>query len=119
MGRDGCLDYFRLLSETLEMGMDEATFPGEDGFVVDAEATTGSRDNTQTSSEAKGIVVVVGKAEFKSKETGKGWKEQFIYRFSDFDEQGRIGHWEIWADPLSAWEAVSAGDSAGLMNTQS
>jgi hypothetical protein len=51
-------------------------------------------------------VSVVGKGRFASKKTGKGWNEKFIYRFSDFDSQGKIGHWEIWADPLSAWEAI-------------
>ena len=39
-------------------------------------------------------------------EAGKEWDEEFIYRFSGFDEEGKIGWWEIWADPLSAWVAV-------------
>ena len=39
-----------------------------------------------------------------------------LYRLSDFDEQRRIGHWEIWADPLSAWEAVGAGEDRGPMD---
>jgi hypothetical protein len=66
-------------------------FPASEHFVVDAEA---------------GQVCCVGKGTFVSKKTGKKWGEQFAYRFGDFDEQGRIGHWEIWADPLSAWVAV-------------
>lgn len=66
-------------------------FPEADGFIVDVEA---------------GMVSVVGKGRFTSKKTGKNWDEQFIYRFSEFDRDGKIGHWEIWADPLSAWDAV-------------
>jgi hypothetical protein len=52
------------------------------------------------------MVSVVGKGKFASKKTGKAWDEQFIYRFDEFDSDGKIGHWEIWADPQSAWEAV-------------
>lgn len=92
-GKDGCEEYFKILSEVLEMSLPEDAFPDEGGFIVDAES---------------GMVSVVGKGRFTSKKTGKGWKEKFIYRFSDFDHEGRIGHWEVWADPLSAWEAVGA-----------
>ena len=80
-----------MLGEVLEMELPDDAFPGPEGFIVDAEA---------------GMVSVVGQGRFASKKTGKGWEEQFIYRFSGFDGEGRIGHWEIWADPLSAWEAV-------------
>ena len=48
-------------------------------------------------------------ARFESVSTGKSWEEDFVYRLSEFDEQGKIGHWEIWADPLSAWDAVAGG----------
>ncbi|KAJ4345425.1 uncharacterized protein N0V89_011555 [Didymosphaeria variabile] len=92
-GREGCLEYFTLLGEVLEMQLPEDAIPGPEGFIVDAEA---------------GMVSVVGKGHFKSRKTGKGWDEQFIYRLSDFDAEGRVGHWEIWADPLSAWDAVGA-----------
>ena len=57
-------------------------------------------------SDLKGVVSVVGKGTLASIKTGKMWSEKFIYRFSAFDEEGRIGHWELWADPLSAWVAV-------------
>jgi hypothetical protein len=90
-GKEGCEEYFKDLSEVLEMNLPDDAFPAAKEFIVDADA---------------GMVSVVGKARFASKKTGKGWNEQFIYRFSDFDSQGKIGHWEIWADPLSAWEAV-------------
>ncbi|KAF2464100.1 uncharacterized protein BDR25DRAFT_307401 [Lindgomyces ingoldianus] len=94
-GKDGCINYFTVLAQTLDMHMHADTFPPADGFIVDAEAGGGT-----------GLVSVVGSAEFSSVKTGKRWHEQFIYRFSDFDAEGRFGHWEIWADPLSAWEAV-------------
>jgi hypothetical protein len=80
------------MTDVLSMDLSSDAFPAADlGFIVDAEV---------------GMVSVVGKGRFTSKKTGKGWAETFVYRFSAFDEQGRIGHWEIWADPLSAWEAV-------------
>jgi hypothetical protein len=90
-GKDGCEEYFNVMTEVLDMDLDEDSFPKPEQFIVDADA---------------GMVSVVGKGRFTSRKTGKGWDEQFIYRFSGFDEQGKIGHWEIWADPLSAWEAV-------------
>ncbi|EUC48699.1 hypothetical protein COCMIDRAFT_86471 [Bipolaris oryzae ATCC 44560] len=90
-GKQGCEEYFQLMSGVLDMSLPSDAFPGKEGFIVDAEANA---------------VTVVGKGRFASKKTGKAWDEQFIHRFSEFDEQGKIGHWEIWADPLSAWEAV-------------
>jgi hypothetical protein len=90
-GKAGCVEYFTVLSEVLEMRLASDAFPPEKGFIVDAEAD---------------MVSVVGKGRFISKKTGKGWDEHFIYRFSEFDSEGKIGFWEIWADPLSAWEAV-------------
>lgn len=90
-GVDGCGEYFKLMTDTLDMLLSKNAFPDANGYIVDAEA---------------GMVSVVGNGHFSSKKTGKGWDEQFIYRFSGFDEQGKIGHWEIWADPLSAWDAV-------------
>jgi hypothetical protein len=91
-GKDGCEEYFKIMTDVLEMSLSGDAFPKPDeGFIVDAGA---------------GMVSVVGKGRFTSKKTGKGWDEQFIYRFSEFDEEGKIGHWQIWADPLSAWDAV-------------
>lgn len=90
-GKDGCEEYFKLMSSTLAMSLDKDAFPEAKAFSVDADA---------------GVVTVTGKGYFSSQKTGKGWDEQFIHRFSEFDENGKIGHWEIWADPLSAWIAV-------------
>ncbi|KAF2096440.1 hypothetical protein NA57DRAFT_58355 [Rhizodiscina lignyota] len=97
--KDGCLEYFDVLSKTLTMDMSPKSFPKPEDFIVNAFATTheGAR---------QGVVSVVGAATFRSVKTGKSWDEKFIYRLSDFDGEGKIGHWEIWADPLSAWEAV-------------
>ncbi|KAF1975120.1 hypothetical protein BU23DRAFT_552542 [Bimuria novae-zelandiae CBS 107.79] len=92
-GREACGEYFNVLSGVLEMHLPDDAFPGPAGFIVDAEA---------------GMVSVVGKGHFVSTKTGKGWDEQFIYRLSGFDAEGKIGHWEIWADPLSAWDAVGS-----------
>ncbi|KAI9778589.1 MAG: hypothetical protein M1839_007982 [Geoglossum umbratile] len=97
-----CDDYFTLLGETLVFEPSEGTFPAEEGFIVDASTRLAADDDNDDG----GAVSVVAKASFKSVKTGKGWEEQFIYRLSGFDAEGRIGHWEIWADPLSAWAAV-------------
>jgi hypothetical protein len=91
-GKEGCEEYFKIMTDVLEMSLPDDAFPkADEGFIVDAES---------------GMVSVVGKGRFTSKKTGKGWNEQFIYRFSEFNGEGKFGHWEIWADPLSAWEAV-------------
>ncbi|PVH78936.1 hypothetical protein DL98DRAFT_235258 [Cadophora sp. DSE1049] len=101
-GASGCEEYFSLLSQTLKMKMEKDAFPGPEGYIVDTEAVTGQED---ANAGLKGVVSVVGKGTFQSIKTGKEWQEEFIYRFSGFDEDGKIGHWEIWADPLSAWVA--------------
>ncbi|KUJ11381.1 uncharacterized protein LY89DRAFT_739569 [Mollisia scopiformis] len=103
-GRNGCVEYFELLGETLKMEMGEGTFPSKESgeWVVD-------EGGCVEGGEDEGVVTVVGKARFESLKTGKGWEEKFIYRFSGFDSSGKIGHWEIWADPLSAWVACEEG----------
>lgn len=107
-GTQQCEEYFTLLSETLTMDLDEGSFPAKTEFVVDATAgsTAVGGDEDKLLAGAGGVVSVVGRGKFASLRTGKAWQEQFIYRLSGFDEEGRIGHWEIWADPLSAWVAV-------------
>lgn len=92
-----CDDYFSLLANTLSFHPDKNTFPPSSDFIVDAAAGD------------SGVVSVVAHAKFASVATGRSWEEDFIYRISGFDEHGKIGNWEIWADPLSAWEAVGAG----------
>lgn len=112
-GKSECARYFKVLSETLKMDMDENSYPNLAGFSADvaAEAKTGA---DELASRETGTVNVVGKGRFTSLRTGKSWEEEFIYRFSGFDDNGRFGHWEIWADPLSAWIAV--GDERAITN---
>ena len=100
-GRVECLKYFESLAETLEFIPNEDTFPGREGIIVDDRASVGA-----TGKGKGGVVSVVGQARFKAIETGESWDEKFIYRLSEFHQDGKIGHWEIWADPLSAWVAV-------------
>ena len=95
-----CDDYFSLLAWTLSFYPDKHTFPPSSEFIVDASAGE------------NGVVSAVAHAKFESVVTGKSWEEDFIYRLSEFDGEGRIGHWEIWADPLSAWEAVGGGEGS-------
>ncbi|ESZ89549.1 hypothetical protein SBOR_10067 [Sclerotinia borealis F-4128] len=92
-----CDDYFIILTKSLEFEPSPTTFPSPKSFVVDETCEINGK---------KGVVSVVGSANFRSLRTGKGWNEQFIYRLSEFDRDGKIGHWEIWADALSAWNAV-------------
>ena len=135
-GLEMCLQYFKLLGDTLAFEPDADTFPNEDGFIVDENAVPiPSGDTTNTAlpdeidfdvddeqnqgepADRRGVVTVVAQGKFKSVKTGRGWNEKFMYRLSGFDEAGRIGHWEIWADPLSAWVAVG-DDNAGKMDQQ-
>lgn len=92
------------------MQMANDTFPSSDGYIVDVRATAGQPHSSDDDGQPRGAVSVVGKASFASIKTGKQWDEQFIYRFSRFDKSGRIGHWEIWADPLSAWTAMAISE---------
>ena len=94
-----CDAYFNLLSQTLKFEPSENTFPSPESFLIDEECEINGK---------KGVVSVTGNGRFRSLKTGKVWDEVFIYRLSEFDEEGRIGHWEIWADTLSAWEAVNS-----------
>lgn len=108
-GKEGCMEYFRLLSETLEFIPSKDTFPPKEGFVVDDRASSGTGHAGEGKGwDGRGVVSVVGRGKFRAVKTGKSWEEQFIYKLSDFDEHGKIGHWEIWADPLSAWIAVGS-----------
>ena len=93
-----CDDYYDLLTSTLSFHPTEKTLPSSDQFVVDAEV--------RSASGKKGAVTVKLQAEFRSIKTGKGWTEEFVYVLSDFDDEGKIGCQELWADPLSAWVAV-------------
>ena len=86
-----CDDYFSRLASTLSFHPSQDTFPPDEEFVVDTKASA---------------VSVVAKARFESVKTGVGWDEEFMYKLSGFDEEGRIGRWDVWADPLSAWVAV-------------
>ena len=111
-GKSECARYFKVLSETLRMDLNESSFPNLAGFSADvkAEARTGA---DKLASKETGTVNVVGKGHFTSMKTEKSWEEKFIYRFSGFDDDGKFDHWEIWADPLSAWVAVGNETSYG------
>ena len=97
-GTGTCDDYYDLLTSTLSFHPNDKTFPGREQLVVDV--------NAKGPSGSRGVVTVKLQAEFKSIKTGKGWAEEFVYVLSDFDEEGKIGCQELWADPLSAWVAV-------------
>ena len=93
-----CDDYYDLLTATLSFHPTEKTVPSSEQFIVDADASN-------PGGGSKGAVAIKLQAEFKSIKTGKGWEEEFVYILSDFDEDGKIGRQELWADPLSAWVA--------------
>ncbi|KAL8794296.1 MAG: hypothetical protein Q9195_003122 [Heterodermia aff. obscurata] len=100
-GSDGgstCDDYYDLLTRTLSFHPTEGTVPASAEFVVDAEALGPGG--------GRGVVTVKMRAGFKSIKSGGGWEEEFVYVLSGFDDEGRIGRQELWADPLSAWVAV-------------
>lgn len=87
-----CDDYYDLLGDTLSFHPLPNTLPSPHDFMVDP---------------TKGTVTVKMHAKFASIKTGKSWEEDFVYILGDFDEEGRIGCQELWADPLSAWLAVT------------
>ncbi|KAL0257496.1 hypothetical protein SLS55_008310 [Diplodia seriata] len=150
VGAEACERYFAALSQTLRMHLDEHSFPGVDGFVVDleADATAGGRviggasenqfhhhlwepakkvaqgllwhgsgnggvNGNALNHGLKGTVTVVGRGTFESVQTGRKWREEFVYVLGGWDEEGRFERWEIWADPLSAWVAVGEGEVEG------
>jgi hypothetical protein len=98
-GKDSCQTYFEVLSKILKMNLPRDAFPGPEGFIVDPDAII-------EGSPKKGAVSVTGKGNFESVRTGKSYDETFMYRLSNFDDEGKIGCWEIWSDSLSAWDAV-------------
>ena len=103
------MEYFELLGSTLEFTPSEDTFPAKEGYVIDERAAAGGEGKQGGEGagwDGRGAVSVVGKGRFKATKAGKSWDESFIWKLSEFDEEGRVGHWEIWADPLSAWVAV-------------
>ncbi|GIZ44999.1 hypothetical protein CKM354_000818300 [Cercospora kikuchii] len=110
-GSDEFVKYFKTLSEVLSMKPDPA--PASHQFAVQVDAFRETEDESQENGHVRGsgLVFVQGGGEFKSVKTGKSWKETFVWKFSEFDQDGKIGHWEIWADPLSAWNAVSDGQA--------
>jgi len=94
-----CDDYFDLLGATLALHSHEKSLPEENGYVVDPEAVF-------PDVEGKGVVLVKAHARLSSVGSGRSWEEHFVFLLSGFDGEGRIGKLEIWADNLSAWEAV-------------
>jgi hypothetical protein len=88
-GRDGCVAYFEALTRSLNMVLPHDAFPADEELVVDAEAVVGDGQG----GKLVGVVCVVGKGRFESRETGWGGEERFIYKLSGFDEDGRLTHW--------------------------
>ena len=93
-----CDDYFDLLGATLALHAHERSLPAENGYVVDPDAVYGDQGN--------GVVFVKAHARLSSVDTGRTWEEHFIFVLSGFDEVGKMGQLEIWADNLNAWSAV-------------
>ncbi|MCJ1463299.1 hypothetical protein MMC07_001905 [Pseudocyphellaria aurata] len=93
-----CDDYYDILASTLSFHPTEGTVPPKEEFRV---AVTKNLEGKWHSA-----VTIKLHANFTSIKTGKGWEEDFIYLMSDFDDDMKIGHLELWADPLSAWMAV-------------
>ncbi|OLL22630.1 hypothetical protein NEOLI_000256 [Neolecta irregularis DAH-3] len=57
-------------------------------------------------------VCVKATAKFTWKKTQQSWNETFTYSFTEFDEDGKIGKYEVWGDPLTAYLA-SKGELKG------
>lgn len=93
-----CDDYYDLLNATLSFHPHAHTVPAKEEFLIASGTTNDGR--------WWGAVTIKLNAGFASVRTSKSWEEDFVYVLSEFDENLRIGHLELWADPLSAWLAV-------------
>lgn len=96
--RHTCDDYYDILSSILAFHPHPDTVPPKESFLV--ACTQGAHGEWQ------GGVTIKLHASFSSIKTGRSWSERFVYVLSEFDDEAKIGHLEIWADPLSAWMAV-------------
>ena len=105
--RDTCDDYYDILSSILSFHPHPGTVPPKESFLV---ACTQDADGRW-----QGGVTIKLHASFSSIKTGRTWSEDFVYVLSEFDDETKIGHLEIWADPLSAWMAV--GEWLGLFTS--
>lgn len=100
-GREGFLEYFDVLDKTLEFLPTKNTFGSEESILVDERAVP------EGSGAGKGgMSCVKGHAKFKAVATGKEWEEDFVMVLSEFDDDGKIGHVEIWGDTVSEWLGV-------------
>lgn len=94
-----CDDYYDVLASTLSFHPTGDTMPPKEDFWVAVDKNAEGKWH--------GAVTVKLHARFASVKTGKSWEEDFIYLLRDFDDDMKIGHLELWADPLSAWMAVT------------
>lgn len=95
-----CDEYFDLLGATLLFHPHENTLPPSEGYVVDADT------DYRGGKPGSGAVMVKANSRLSAVKSGQSWEEDFVFVFSDFSADGKIGSWEIWADNLSAWTAV-------------
>ena len=96
--RDTCDDYYDILTSMLSFHPHPDTVPPKESFLVACTKDAHGR--------WQGGVTIRLHASFSSIKTGRSWSEEFVYVLSEFDGETKIGHLEIWADPLSAWMAV-------------
>ena len=82
----------------------ENSLPPTEGYVVDP--NTDYWAGRGGGAGGRGVVMVKVHAGLAGIKSRKSWEEDFIMVFSDFDEDGKIGHKEIWADNLSAFMGV-------------
>lgn len=99
LAKGTCDDYFKVLGETLRFFPDDHSIPSSESFLVDPFNRKG---------------VIKARCRLEGAVSGVSWEEQFIFLFSEFNSENKIGLLEIWSDTLSAWKAVttkSATDS--------
>lgn len=86
-----CDAYFQRLGNTLSFHPGTESIPPIEEFIVSGGDIM-----------AEAVLVKISST-VESAKTGKKWEETFAFLLSRFDENGRIGKLEIWADSLSAW----------------
>jgi hypothetical protein len=91
--------YFDVIQSLLSYGSMEFSH-----FVIDTDAST---------------VALKGKAKFTWLSTKESWNETFAY-ILDFDEKGKVNHYQIWADSGAAYLArIGKLDEKGYYTTSS
>ncbi|KAL3421022.1 hypothetical protein PVAG01_07467 [Phlyctema vagabunda] len=106
-----CDDYFDLLGATLAFHSLDKALPPPEAYIVDAESKhipgrLVAGHTRAAEPQGSGALLVKAHVKIEALKSKVVWEEDFVFLLSEFDQDGKIGHLEIWSDNLSAWLAV-------------